>query len=178
MSKYIGRLVKLGIAKESTRGAGAAPTYWVPNTSFSFDDAVVKVRSEAGVGVIADSEEAFVTTKYGVGDIEGELRDKSLGLLLYAMLGTLSSASVVDSSYTHSFSMSNSAQHQSLAFSVLDPNTSEMYKLVMLDSLEINMELDKVVGYKASFMGKQSVGMGTPTATYVTENKFTKAHLI
>lgn len=177
MSKYIGRVIDLGIGRESSRGVGVAPTYWLPKISFTFDDKVVKAREEAGVGKLGDSDDSFVTTKYAQGDLEGEIRDKSFGLLLYSMLGSLSSSSVSDSAYTHSFTVSESAQHQSLTFVVQDPNSNEMYKLVMLDSLEIVVELDQVVRFNASFMGKQSVGTSSQTVAYGTENKFTKKHL-
>lgn len=177
MTKYIGRVIDLGIGRETTRGVGVAPTYWLPRTTFSFDDKVIKARSESGMGVLDDSEEAFVTTKYGQGDIEGEIRDKSFGLFLYQMLGSLSTSAPTDSAYTHSFSLLESAQHPSLSFTVQDPNTNEMYKLAMLDSLEINAELDQVVMYKASFMGKQATGMvAAQSVTYTSDHKFTKKH--
>lgn len=177
MAKYIGRLLQVGVAKEGTRGAGASAVYRLPQTTFSFDDKVVKARSVGGLGKISDSEEAFVTTKYGQGDLEGEVRSKSFGLLLYAMLGTCSSGAIVDSSYTHSFTVSHSNQHQSLCFIVIDSNTSEMYKLVMLDSLEIVSELDEVVKYTASFMSKVGRDTGETVPATVAEPKFTKKHL-
>ena len=130
MAKFIGRLVKLGIAKEATRGNGAAAAvYQVPRTVFSFDDKVIKARSVGSLGNIADSEEAFVVTKYGQGDLEGEVRCSSFGLFLYAMLGTCTSGTIVDSSYTHQFTVSQSNQHQSLMFVVTDENAvNELYK--------------------------------------------------
>ena len=82
MAKYIGRLINVGVAKESSRGVGAAPTYDVPVFSFSFDDKIVLARSVGALGNIADSEESFVTTKYGQGDVEGEIRSKSFGFFL------------------------------------------------------------------------------------------------
>lgn len=178
MSKYIGRLLNLGIGKESSRGVGVAPTYLLPKTKFTFDDKIVQARSIGSLGYISDSEEAFVTTKYGQGDIEGEIRDKSIGVLLHALMGSLSTSGPTDTSvYTHTFTVSNSNQHTSLSFLVSEPNTTELYKLVMLDSLEINAELDQVVMFNAGFMSKQAVGSSATQATLTAENKFTKKHL-
>lgn len=177
MTKYIGRLVNLGIAKESSRGAGASPVYMLPKVEFSFDDKIIQARSLGSLGRIADSEEAFVTTKYGQGDIGGEVRLSSFGLFLYAMLGSLSTTGPSDSAYTHAFSVANTNQHQSLAFVVDDPNTDELYKLVMLDSLELIAELDQVLQFKAGFMSKQGVDTGLTVPAVVDEYKFTKKHL-
>ena len=177
MTKFIGRLVKLGIAKEASRGGGATPVYQIPHTTFSFDDKVIKARSLGSLGNIADSEEAFVTTKYGQGDMEAEIRDKSFGLFLLAMLGTESVAGPTDMSYAHSFTINQSNQHQSLSFVVEDANTHELYKLVMLDSLEITAELDQVVKFAATFMSKASRDTGLSAPAVVAENKFTKKHV-
>lgn len=178
MSKYIGRLVNVGVGKETTRGTGATPTYEVPFTSFSFDDKIVQARSIGALSNIADSEEAFVTTKYGQGDLEGEIRAKSFGLFLYGMLGTLSTTGPTDTTvYTHSFTIAQTNTHQSLAFVVTDSNTTELYKLVMLDSLEITAELDQVVTYTASFMSKCARSTGLTVPAVVSEPKFTKKHL-
>lgn len=177
MSKYIGRLIDIGIAKETSRGAGASPVYHIPATSFSFDDKVTKTRAVGSLSNIADSEEAFVTTKYGEGDLEGEIRSKSLGFLLYALLGSYSVSGPVDSAYTHSFTLSQANNHQSLSLVVHDPNTTELYKLVMLNSFELTAELDQLVMYKAGFMSKCARDTGLTVPAPVAESKFTKKHL-
>jgi len=178
MAKFIGRLLQVGVAKESTRGAGASPVFCFPQISFSFDDKVVKARSVGGLGTLADSEESFVTTKYGQGDLEGEIRSKGFGLLLYAMLGGYTApTSTLDSAYIHPFTISQSNQHQSLCFVVVDSNTTESYSLVMLDSLEIAAELDEVVRYSASFMSKTGDDSTATVPSAVDEYKFTKKHL-
>lgn len=176
-NKYIGRLLTVGIGKEASRGAGATPTYILPNTKLSFDDVIKQARSTGSLGFISDSEEAFVVTKHGNGDIEGEIRSKSFGLILYAMLGNYSVAGPTDSAYTHSFTISQTNSHQSLAFVVADPNTTELYKLVMLNNLEINMAMDAVATFKAGFMSKSARSTGLTNPAAVHESKFTKKHI-
>jgi hypothetical protein len=177
MTKFIGRLVDVGIGREVTRGLGANGQYRLPTTSLSFDDKVVKARSVGALSNIADSEETFVTTKYGQGDIEGEVRSNSFGLLLYSALGTYSVTGPSDSAYTHSFTVSQSNQHQSLCFIVKDENTTESYKLVMLDSLELTAELDQVLMFNASFMSKTGASTALTVPLAFDEYKFTKKHL-
>lgn len=176
MAKFIGRRVDLGIGRESTRGAGATPTFWIPKVSFSLDDKIIVARDTGSIGSIADSDDAFVTTKYAMGSITGELRADSFGLFLYSMLGSLSTSGPTDSAYTHSFSLSQSNQHQSLAFTVKDPISTELYKLCVLNSLEINVNLDEIVTFTAEFMCKGGRDT-TATKSYTHEPKFTKKHL-
>lgn len=177
MSKFIGRLVDIGVARETSRGTYVAPTFWLPHVAFSFDDKITQARSDAGLSRIEDSEEAFVISNYSQGDFEGEIRDKSFGLILYSLLGSVSTSGPTDSAYTHAFSLSNTNSHTSLSLTVHDPNTSEFYKLVMLDSLEIKAELDEIVKFTASFMGKKGGGTTSASSAYVAENKFTKKHV-
>lgn len=182
MTKYIGRRVQLGVGRETTRGTGVAPTYQVPTLSFDFDDKVVKARSTAGLGLLEDSEEAFVTTRYGEGSLEAEIRARSFGYFLYAMLATPSSGYSVSgptdtAAYTHTFTLANSNQHQSLTFLAVDPNTTEQYELVMLNELEIVVELDEVVKFTASFLGKRADSSSNTMPALVDEPKFTKKHL-
>ena len=177
MSKFIGRLVDVGIGKETTRGEGATPAIHLPVNSFSFDDKVTKARSGGSLSKLEDSEEAFVTTQYSQGDLEGEIRSDSFGYLLYAMLGTYSVDGPTDSSYTHTFTLSHSNQHQSLALVVHDPNTTELYKLVMLETLEFAAELDEIVKYTASFISKRATTTGLTVPDVTSESKFTKKHI-
>jgi hypothetical protein len=177
MTKYIGRLVTLGVAKEASRGVGVAPTYIMPQTSLSFDDKVQRVNSEVGLGSIMDSDEGYVTTLYGQGDLEGNLRDKSIGLILYSLMGAVSTAGPTDSLYTHTFTISESNTHQSLCFTVNDPNTKEQYTLVMVDSFEMTAELDEPVKFSASFMSKKGNSSTASMPALVSENVFTKKHL-
>ena len=177
MGKFVGRLVKLGVGVEATRGSGITPAYLVPHASLSYDDKVIKARSVAGLGKLADSEEAFVTTKYAQGDIEAEVRANSIGCFLYALFGTVSTVGPVDSGYTHSFSVDNDVDTKSLAFLVTDDNDTEMYRMVMLDSLEITAELDEVVKLSSTFISKTAVDSGDSVPALASEYKFTKKHV-
>ncbi len=176
-NKYIGRLVTVGVGRETSRGAGASPVYTIPFATLSFDDKVVQARSTGALGNLADSEEAFVTTKYGQGDLDMELRAKSLGLILYALLGTYGVAGPTDSAYTHSFTLAQTNTHQSLSLVVADSNTTELYKLVMIDSLKLNASLDKVVTMALGFLSKCARSTGLTNPAVVHESKWTKKHI-
>lgn len=175
MSKTIGRLVKLGVAKESSRGGGGTPAIWLSQTGLTVKPMVDEVRVEGALGSLADSEDKLIAEKYAEGDISAELRDKSFGYFLYALLGGCSSTSYL-SAYKHTFTLSETNQHQSLALTIQDGVDTNMYKLAMLNSLEISAELGGLVNFTAGFMSKSPVGS---SATYArtAENKFTKKHV-
>jgi hypothetical protein len=178
MSKFVGRLVKVGIAREATRGTEVAPSILVPFDSFSFDDKVVQPRSTAGLGVLDDSDGSFVVTKYGEGELGGELRDQSIGYFLYSLLGTCASAGVVDSSYTHTFSVLHTVTHPTLSMRVSDANTTEMYAMNLLKELELTAALNEVVKVRAGFIGKHGRFWGNSTLNATNENRFTKKHIV
>ena len=93
------------------------------------------------------------------------------------MLGALSTSTISDSAYTHSFTVANNNQHQSLGFVVADTNNTEQYKLVMLDSLNLQMELDEIVKFTAGFMSKKGLPTELTVPAITAETKFTKKHL-
>lgn len=178
MAKWIGRRINVGLALENIRGAAQAPVFLLPDVDLSFDDMVTKVRSVSAIGRIESSEEAFVTTKFGEGEITGEIRSESFGALLYALLGDYTpDASPDGSAYTNAFAIKQSNQHQSMTLVVDDPNTKEAYALTMIDSLEIKAALDEVVKYTVGFKSLTKAGSVFEMPTLTHEAKFTKKHV-
>jgi len=177
MSKFIGRLVEVGVGLESSRGVAVVPAMWIPKTDFSFDDKVDRVRSVAGLGKLADSEEAFVVTKYGAGDMTMYLRSQTIGYFLYSMFGSLSTSGPTDNAYTHAFSISEDNQHESLTLYVKDKNNTEAYKLAVVDSLEFLASLDEPVTVNVSFLSRKGNVWASQTPSYTDEYMFTKKHV-
>ena len=179
MTKIIGGRVNVAIARETTRGAGLTPTYWLPWTSAPFDDKTEKYISREALGVLDDSADQYVTEKWGEGTIEGEIRDKSFGLMLYAALGACNSGAN-GAAYNHTFTLAQTNQHTSLSIFFDDPNGDYMYELAMMDNLEITIETGKLATFVAGFISRPhqttSITAGinsVPTkATLATENKF------
>lgn len=174
MTKIIGRLVDVGIAAESSRGGGLAPTFGIPKASFTFDDKVVKARSRQTYGNIAmDGAQAIPAKQWSEGTLEMDMMDKPFGLLLYALLGAKSVSGPTDSAYTHTFTLSNTNQHQSLAVTVKQSSlASLMYKLTMIQSLKIEIVPEEIVKVTAVLLGKKGVTT-TSTVSYATAyNKF------
>lgn len=172
MTKYIGRLVNLGLAKETVRGTAVAPTYWVPKANLTFFDRSSKLDYRQSYGTIGHGAQAPLINRWAEGSIEGDILDVPFGLLLLAAFGNVSPAGPTDSAYTHTFSLQNDSQHDSLSITIADPDETFRYGLAMLDKLEINMQSDDVVQYTADFKARNGRPVGAASPSYSTYNKF------
>lgn len=178
MSKYLGQLVDVGFAKEASRGTlESSATFFIPKMSLSIDDLIEQAIDESSIGVIEDSIDAKTTSKFSEAEIEAKVGDKSLGLLLLSLFGSVSTSGPTDSAYTHTFGVQQSAQHQSLTMFLEDPNGDYRHANMVVGSLEINAELDSFIKYKAQLTGKAGVS-STVTPSYTTENSFLSQHAV
>lgn len=180
MSLQIGRKISIGLGKETVRGTAVAPTQWLPKMDLTIDDKINFVKDDSSVGIIEGAQGQDVTSKYAEGTISGRLSDTTLGLVLLGTLGTDTPASVGGdaSVYDHVFTVLESAQHPTLTVAVAGPSESTGYRhaLAMIDSLEMDFEVNKYCTYKAGFRANVSAsGANTPSFT-ASENAFLPQH--
>src|ERR1700722_19371499 len=150
MAKIIGRQFQVGIAKETTRGTIAAPTYWVPCNDFPLDEKQEKVFDAQAYGIIEDSVAALTTKKYVEGSLSANVQDTTFGLVLFALLGTLTSHSAHSGEsvvYDNIFNVAETTQHQSLTLAVHDPASGQDYAYPnsVISKLEIKYALKQFV---------------------------------
>jgi len=177
MATQIGRLINVGIGRETARGtAQASATYWIPKVDFDYNPRADYVVNESGLGVIDGRSDAKVVEKVGEGSFGGIVYDKDFGLLLAACLGTWSSSVISDAAYTHSFTRLNTNTHPALTIFHKDSNVDEKFALGMLNQLTLNCVLKDFVKYTAGFLSK--VGATTSsTPSYIAENPFLATHV-
>jgi len=182
MSKGIGRLLQIGIARETTRGTSpAAATYWIPHSEFDFFEKDTKIADEQTRGVIEDSVGQSIVKKWAEGSLKAPIGDKHFPLLLYSILGTLATTDNADTDPSvkdHTISVQQGAQHQSLSLYVDDPLGGQDYThaLAVLASLEIAYEQGKFIDYVANFKSKKGA-TATLTPSTTAENRFLPQHL-
>lgn len=175
MNVYLGR--------ESSRGTGVVAAHAIPKATLSHDLKTITSPETMSYGSIGEGYESLVAQRYAQGTLEGDILDKSFGLILYAALGSLSTSGPSDSAYTHSFSLLNSNQHPSLSIHVTDPVGSQVFELSMLNSLEINVVPGDSVKFVAEFMSKEpqdsaDQGAAPYNIAYVAANKFLGRHCV
>lgn len=179
MSKHVGRRGTLAFAKESSRGTIAtANRLWVPRSTISFDDRTESAREQEGLGKIADSDSNFVVQQMAEGEIESMLDDKALGIILTSLLGS-SPVIAGGPTYTHTYTLSNSNQHQSLSILYQDPDISQVFPLGVVDSLKITIEQNAIVMYTVGFKSRVGRDWTVQTADFTAlGTKFLHQHLI
>ncbi|TFH72390.1 hypothetical protein E3V39_12480 [Gammaproteobacteria bacterium LSUCC0112] len=177
MAKFIGRLADVGIAKEASRGtAEASADFWLPKLTMSVDDVIEQVVDESSVGVIEDSTGASIVGKRAEGEIEGNINDKSIGLLLLSVMGSIDTTGPAETSvYTHTLSVLETAQHPSLTIFQDDPNQDYTYANAVIDSLDLDIALGAFSKYMATFRSKPGA-TATLTPSYSAENIFLPQH--
>lgn len=168
----IGRSVRFGVGKESTRGTSVAPNYWVPTLEpASIKNKPTYIDDESGFGVGVDTDDSVIALESAEGEISGKIQDLSFGYFLLAALGQVSSAVKETTAYNHTFSYLNSNQHPALTLAVKDDAEQFRYALGMIESLKISGEVGKFVEYSASFKAKKGA-TASDTVTYVEQNEF------
>ena len=171
---FIGRQIDVGIGKEGIRGQAVAPDFWTPKIDATVEDKVELATDETSVGIIEDSIGAEVAKRWAEGEIVGNVRDKSFGLILLSALGKVASIArtpITPVAYDHTFEVEQSATHQSLTIGAKSPVQQLRFALAVINSLEIRFELAKFVEFTANFLSRVGA-VASDTVSYLTENQF------
>lgn len=178
--KGIGRLVQFGVAKETTRGTAiSSATYWNPWIDLTLDEKKEFAVDDQSYGIIEDSVNMSHVKKWAEGSLQGNVHDQSIGLILYSMFGGYGVAGPSDSAYTHTFTIGQSAQHQSLTFFLHDPLSAQDYKYAngVVEKLDIDMALKKFIAFNASIKAFAGATASSFTPLTTTENRFLPQYL-
>ena len=177
MAKFIGRLVKVGIGKESSRGVGVAASFTIPKTNYTFDDKANKARSGEGLGNISGGgSKAIVTGRFSEGALEGEINANSFGLLLLSTFGTDTPSAYSTSAFKHTYTLNNTNQHSSLSVHCEDSIGDVVFKGCMVDTLEIEVKQDEIVTFNAGLKGRKG-NSDVFTPSFVSDYKFVSRDL-
>lgn len=174
MSKLIKRRFNVGIGRETSRGTKVAPGVWIKPTSEEFNEVIEPVITERSMGVIEDSDDMVVAKGYSSGSIAGEVFDESIGFILYALFGACSSEEVDGQAgvYDHTFTVSESAQHQSLTLEIKRGDNEQVaYPNAVLENLTLNFDPLSYVTWEADFLAHKGES-ATNSPSYSDENYF------
>jgi hypothetical protein len=128
-------------------------------------------------GLIEDSVNMTRTKAWAQGSLNGTVLDTTIGLLLYSIFGTHSVSG--SGPYTHTFSVSESAQHQSLTLFKHDPLAGQDYSYAngVVEKLELNIALKQFVQFTASLLAQSGAAQSAFSPSTTTENRFVPQYL-
>lgn len=177
-NRVIGRSSVVGIGKETVRGTGVVPGYWVGVTDLDFDDKNNFVDNDAGLGNIAELNDSFITQNWAEGSYSGKVYDKSVGLELLALFGQDTAAQIATSgAYTHTYALTNSAQHPSLTVAYKDNLQNIKFAMAMIDTWSLDIALNKFITRKVSLKAQPST-TASNTPAYTAEPEFLPQNVI
>lgn len=176
MTKFVGRRGTLGIATEVTRGTPVTPAYWIPFAKMAFMDSVDTAAEAQGLGNIADQDSSYVTFQFGAGSVDAELYDAGLGYILESLLGAKDTPSG-GGPYTHTYTLNQTNQAQSLTLYWTDPDRSYIFPLAVVDSLKISVAPKGMVEYTITFKSRRARDWATLTPVFTgVQAKFLHQH--
>lgn len=176
MGKFIGRQQYFGLAKETTRGtAEATADHWYPFTDFSVQERVEKTTDAPAYGVIEKSGSIETIRKYAQGDITALVGINGMPLVMYNVLGNLTSSDNGDQTYTHSLTVDQNPTHQSLTMIRKDGVNQHAFPLGMVESfgVDVDIDADEKVYTEIGFLGKSSESNSDTPSFDTTETHFT-----
>ena len=176
MSAGIGRKINLGIAKETTRGtAESSATFWLQKTNAQFDERREFADQVQSLGVIEDAVGTDVVKAFAQGNITMPITDRSIGLVLLSALGAVSTAANTPEAgvQTHTFTLGQSAEHQSLTYFLEDVLAGQDYThaLGVIESLELTYERGRHIEVTLNVRSKKGE-TATLTSSFSVENLF------
>jgi hypothetical protein len=175
--KGIGRLVQYGYAKEATRGTAiSAATAWSPWDDLDFDEKADNVSADQAVGVIENSIGEYRVKNFADGSFKMPLTDLSSPLLFLSMFGAQAVATHAGETvvYDHTFTVGETAQHQSLTMFVHDPlgGTDFSHANGVIHKMTLDAQLKKFVQLSMSVRAQKGVSQSAFSPSIVAENRF------
>lgn len=176
MADGSGRKVNYGIAKESVRGTAiTTPTFvLMQNDTPDFYNTNKDIENTATVGVLNDINAIEIDSQWAEGKIPIKVTDKTIGLVLLAALGTLSTGANADGSGNvkdHTITQSQSNTPQSMTLFRKDGNSDQKFALAMLKTLELTGVVGEFIKAIPEWTSKFGASAST-TPAYTYENEF------
>lgn len=174
MAKFIGRLTRVGVGKETVRGTAVAPAIGVKWVDLAAQTKIESIRDEEAFGSIAMGDESTIIKRWAEIVAKMKLHDISIGYFLLGTFGTVNSVEQIAPNtgvYDHSFSVANSNQHQSLTIAIKDQNEDIRFPLCMVDSFKVELDPENYPTAEVTLMGKEEE-TASNTITYQTEVDF------
>lgn len=172
MAKTTGRVVPVGLARQTTRGViASAPTKVIPRTDFSFTDTPESVTNESSINVLDETFDKQNTVFVAEGDIAGNLNMTDIGNILYAFFGAPNTIGT-DPNYTHIFELKQNSLPEQYTVFTRDGAGTLAWKNGVLTALEFSFSLGEYVSWSSSWMASKSAPSSNFTPAYTSDIQY------
>ncbi len=181
MSYLLGENVTMGVASEATRGTPVSPTDFVParvasDITKKVEKTMVKESRASKFGTYG----AEITHSRGEGELEFNLKNRTIGYFLKSLLGSVSSAlkggeTVV---YNHTFSiLATTPANPTITLALAQQGFQHYeYNGVLITKLDIEAKLDDVVTAKVSMVSRDEATHADYTPSFNTNDYLFRNH--
>lgn len=181
MSYLLGENVNIGVGVESTRGTAVSPQAWIAGrTPSGIRPVVDKVLVAETKGTRIMSQGSEIVQRRVEGDLEFNLKNETIGWILKALMGTVTSATKGGETvvYTHEFAIElDNPQNPSLTLALSQPNFQDYkYNLVLPSSLEISTPIDDLATATVEFVGADEATATDYSPAYSADDYYFRNH--
>lgn len=173
MAKISGTQVAIGLGIESLAapGVAVAESFYLPWTSYSMQGVSEKSHFNASRGLRNKSSDSMIRRKYSQGSMSFVPTAKSMPYFASLALGSVSSATVVDSAYIHTITVQNTnVSARTATVTVKEGGTQTVqYLNCVCNSLNVEVS-DDYASATAELIGGFP-GTDTITESYVSETE-------
>jgi hypothetical protein len=157
MPYILGESINLGVGPETVRGTALPPTAWIPaRTPTGVNQVMDKILLKETRNSKAMSQDSIISAKRVEGDLEFNVRNRSVGWLFYSLFGDVAASLVGGETavWDHLFSiLPENPQHPSLSLALSQPGQQDYeYNLALVRSVELRTPVDDLVNATASFL--------------------------
>lgn len=174
MAKTSGTQVAVGMGIESAAapGTAVAETVFIPFLDFSIQAIAEKAMFAAARGLRNVASNSMIKRKYAQGSISFVPNVKIMPYLLSLALGGVSSSSVNDSAYTHTFTVNNSNATPRTATLTIEEGAIQTAQYLNAVCNSLNIEVSDEYAKCTAEMIAQFPGTDTISESYSQETEF------
>lgn len=181
MAYLLGESITMGVAVEASRGTAVAPTDFIPARTASdvvklVEKTMIKETRASKFGTYG----AEITHSRAEGEVEFNLKNRTIGYFLKSLLGSVSSAlkggeTVV---YNHTFNiLTNSPANPTICLALAQEGFQDYeYNGVMVTKLDIEAKMDDVVTVKAGFIARDEAEHADYTPSFNSNDYLFRNH--
>ena len=173
MSYMRGEDVNVGFAIEGTRLTAATPQIWIPArtpSGINVEVAKAMIKETKGKGVVSQGSE--VIGRKAVGDLEFNVRVKSIGYILKSILGKCTTSAEYGSAKSHLFEvLIGNPEFPTLTAGLAQTGGQHYaYNGNLINSLEIKTPVDDMVNATINFEGADEAEHANYSPTFDDED--------